>query len=407
MARFPDGVVVAGASAAGLAAADGLREGGWAGSILVLDAETDPGYDRPMLSKALVAGDGDTGPTALRTPEQLAAQQIQLLAGHAAMGLDIDRRFVVTNWGEAIPFQHLVIATGVTARPLLAADGEPLPTLRTRADLTALRAATAGRGPVMLLGGGFIGLEVASSLRARGLDVDVVDAAPAPLAGALGPAVARWLLDLHRANGVRLHLGVPVTTVDRGSGYTVRLADGRTLAATAVLAGIGTEPATRWLTGSGVTLDGGVVVDAVGRTNVPGVWAAGDVAAAPAGPQEPGGRRRFEHWTHAVEHGRHVGLAIARGDTAPFDAVPYVWTEHHGRTLHLLGERRPGDADVVLDGDLDAGLGSSEFVVGHVGPDGALHGVAVCGRVGALRTFKKLLRSGATVDDARAATVRA
>ena len=399
MSRPGNCVVVVGASAAGLSAADGLREGGYDGPVVVIDTEPNPGYDRTMLSKGLMATKEGAEPLALRSSEQLAAKGIELLDGHAAMGIDIDRRRVVTNWGEAIPFQEVVIATGVSARPLATTSGRALPTLRTRADLVTARDVTAGHGRVTLVGAGFIGLEVAASLRSRERDVTVVSDLDLPLAQLVGEQVARWVAGLHRDRGVAFHLGVPTASVvEEPDGFSLHLADGRVIRAEAVLAGIGTEPNTEWLIGSGVELDAGVVTDPAGRTNVPGVWACGDVASS----YDPGlGRhRRFEHWTHAIAQGRHVGLNIALGRSEPYAAVPYIWTEQHGHTLHLLGERRPGDTDITLEGDPTTG----DFVVAHA--DGAdLHGVTTCGRSRALRTYKALLRAGASLDEAaRAAT---
>ncbi|MFI8092135.1 NAD(P)/FAD-dependent oxidoreductase [Streptomyces sp. NPDC086080] len=401
MARVNDGVVIVGASAAGLSAADGLREGGYTGPLTVLDEEFEPGYDRPMLSKSLLATEEHAGPAPLRSEEQLAAKNIDLLAGHGAMGLDIDRRLVVTNWGEAIGWRHVVIATGVTARPVVTAGGTALPTLRTRADLaTARRLATSGR-PVTLIGGGFIGLEAAAALRSHGVEVTLLCATELPLATVVGDEVAGWLNHLHVTHGVSFGLGDAVTTVEETAhGYDIRLADGRTRPATSVLAGVGTQPATDWLIGSGVELDQGVVVDAAGRTNVEGVWAAGDIAAR-RGPL-PGRPRRFEHWTHAIEQGRQVGLNIARGEAVAHEAVPYVWTEQYGITLHMLGERRAGDTDTVVEGS----LGTGEFVVVH-GSGDELHGVTVCGRVRALRTYRKLLRARASLKDALGAAASA
>ncbi|GAA4483877.1 FAD-dependent oxidoreductase [Rhodococcus olei] len=392
-----DTVVIVGASAAGLAAADGLREGGFAGPIVVLDEESNPGYDRPMLSKGLLAAKEHIAPAPLRTADHLADRRIDLLAGHGAVGLDIDRRLVVTSWGETIEWRHLVIATGVGARPLVTSGGACLPTLRTRADLETARTLAARGRPVTLIGAGFICLEVAAALRSHGLEVSVLGQLDLPLAPFVGDEVARWLRDLHRAHGTTLELGAPtVAVVERVDGYDIELSDGRVLQADTVLAGIGSDPATEWLIGSGVALDAGVVTDAAGRTNVPGVWATGDVATVP--DSHLGRHRRFEHWTNAVEHGRHVGINLARGADNPYTAVPYVWTEQYGRTLHLIGERRPGDSDIVVEGDVASG----DFVVAHTA-DGDLHGATICGRVRVLRNFKKLLRSGASIDAARAA----
>ncbi len=396
MARFAAGVVVVGASAAGLAAADGLREGGYAGPITVLDAEPEPGYDRPMLSKGMLASKDNSQPAPLRSSERLAANGIQVLGGHRAMGLDIDRRFVVTNWGEAIPWSQVIVATGVAARPLLTREGSPLPTLRTREDLAALRSVVTSGDPVTIIGAGFIGLEVAAALRSRDVEVRVLGRLDLPLLPLVGDQVAGWLLALHRAHGVRFEVGTqPRAVTQGGSGYDIELPDGRVLHAPRLLAGIGSVPNADWLIGSGVDLDAGVVIDAAGRTNVGGVWAAGDVAAVPDGH---GGHRRFEHWTHAIEQGRHVGLNVARGQSQPYAGIPYVWTEQYGHTIHLVGQRQATDQDILLAGD----LGTCDFVVGHA-TDGVLHAITMCDRTRTLRTVKKLLRCGAGVEDAAAA----
>lgn len=386
--------IVVGASAAGLAAADGLREGGFPGRITVLGAELHMPYDRPMLSKSVLAGKADTPPVVMRTREQLADRSIDLQLGHAAMGLDIDRRMVVTNYGEALPYDHVVIATGTTARPVRTTDGAALATLRTLDDLTVAREMADSGHPMTLIGAGFIGLEVAAALRSRDIPATLLGSGRTPLRRFVGDAVSTWLHDLHRANGVELDLSSRVVAVESTTdGFEVVLADGRRRRASAVLAGIGAEPCTDWLIGSGLDLECGVVIDAAGRTSVPSVWAAGDVASTL--DPETGRRRRFEHWTHAIEQGRHVGLNIARDQAIPFSTVPYLWTEQYGMKLHLLGERKEGDTDVLVEGE----LASNEFVVAH-GTGTELHAVTVCGRIRALRTYKKLLRAGATLDDA-------
>ena len=242
------------------------------------------------------------------------------------------------------------------------------------------------------IGAGFIGLEVAAELRMLGLEVTLVDDRDLPLERVLGTEIAQWLVGLHRDQGVRFHLGTTVTAVEETpTGHLLRTADGETLPAEVVLAGLGSVPNTEWLIGSGVDLAHGVVVDPAGRTNVPGVWAAGDVATL---VDANGSSHRFEHWTHAIEQGRHVGLNIAREDQAPFAGVPYFWTEAYGHTLHVLGAHRPGDAVSVIEGSLASG----QFVAVH-GIDDELHAVTVSGHPMVLRTYKRYLRAGASLSD--------
>ena len=251
--------------------------------------------------------------------------------------------------------------------------------------------------PVTGIGGGFIGLEVAARLRGRGIEVTIFDPLTLPHEYVLGRDLATWLLDLHRARGVSFELGSGVSAIDEVTdGYLITTANGKSHKAASLLAGVGTEPNTEWLIGSGIQLAGGVVTDAAGRTNIPDVWAAGDVATElDAGT---GRCHRFEHWTHAIEQGRHVGLNIARGGAVPFEGLPYVWTEHYDRTLHLFGARHPGDEDTVAAGSLASG----EFVVVH-GSAGKLHAVTISGFTTAIRTYKKLLKAGAGLTEALAA----
>ncbi|WP_329343437.1 FAD-dependent oxidoreductase [Streptomyces sp. NBC_01352] len=387
-------VVIVGASAAGLSAADGLREGGFDGTITVLGAERHPPYDRPTLSKSLLAAEGKPEPLALRSPERLAAARIELLLGHAASGLDIDRRYVITTYAEALPFDAVVLACGRRPRRIRTTGGEVLPTLRTPQDLHAIRQAAELHGELTVIGAGFIGLEVAAALAIRGVQATVLSATPLPLDTVVGPEIAATLRDLHLAHGVTLRMPATVESVHGGPGsYRLVLSDGSEHRTAFVLAGIGAEPDVSWLAGSGVDLKGGVVCDAAGRTGVPDVWAAGDVATF----DHPlyGRRVRVEHWTHAIEQGRHVGLNIARGHTAPYTAVPYFWTDQYGHRFQSYGRRRPGDATVLAEGSLD-----DDFLV-LFGKDQVFSGALARGRARSLRTYRKLLEQSGTWADAR------
>lgn len=383
-------VVIVGASAAGLSAADGLREGGFDGKILIVGDELHQPYDRPTLSKKLLATPGEPQLHSLRTPERLEAAQVELLLGHAAVGLDIDRHFVITDHGEALPWDALIIASGSRPRTLTTSEGQLLPVLRTPEDLRVLREAAARYGQVTLVGAGLIGLEIAASLADQKVEVTVINDLNLPLRNIVGAPVAERICDLHRDHGIDLRVGVTVEGVSGGPGsYALQLSDGTVHRTSFVLVGIGVDANDKWLAGSGLELDRGVVVDAAGKASISGVWATGDVArlSHPLIPTPI----RVEHWTHAIEHGRHVGLNVAQGLDAEYFGAPYFWTEQFGRRFHSYGRLQPDDAATVVEGSLDA----EEFMVLY-GDGEEFHAVVSCGCVRSLRGYRKLLERGGT-----------
>jgi len=387
-------VVVVGASAAGLSAADGLREAGFEGSVTVLGSELHQPYDRPMLSKALLLEQGEPELLELRSVERMEESRIELILGRRAVGLDIDRKYVVTDHGDALPWDAVVLACGGRARSLTTDRGEILPVLRTPDDLRVLRQGAARHGDVTVVGAGLIGLEIAAGLSAHGVSVTVLHDTARPLDGIVGPELGQMFSELHSQHGVRLRMLSAVVSVGGVEGnYELRLADGTIHRTPYVVVGIGVDPDVGWLDGSGVALGGGVLTDAAGRTNVPGVWAAGDVARS-AHPMF-GDPVRVEHWTHAVEKGRHVGLNLARGAADPFAGVPYFWSDQFGRRFHNLGRRRVGDEMFVAEGSLDA----EEFLV-LFGADGGFHAAFASGQSRSLRGYRKLLARGARWDEA-------
>lgn len=387
-------VVIVGASAAGLSAADGLREGGFIGKITIVGDELHQPYDRPTLSKKLLAAPGKPQLHALRTPERLEAAQVELLLGHSAVGLDIDRHFVITDHGEALPWDAVIIASGSRPRTLTTGEGEPLPVLRTPEDLTVLREAAARYGQVTLIGAGLIGLEIAASLADHKVEVTVFNDLDLPLRHIIGAPVAERICNLHRDHGIDLRVGVTVEGVSGGPGsYALKLSDGTVHRTSFVLVGIGVDANDEWLAGSGVELDRGVLVDAAGKASVPGVWATGDVARL-SHPLIPTAIR-VEHWTHAIEHGRHVGLNVARGLDTEYYGAPYFWTEQYGRRFHSYGRFQPDDAAMVVEGSVDA----EEFLVLY-GDGDEFHAVVSCGCVQSLRGYRKLLERGGTWTEA-------
>ncbi|MBB5128864.1 NAD(P)/FAD-dependent oxidoreductase [Streptomyces griseoloalbus] len=339
-------VVVVGASVGGSRLAAGLREAGHTGEVVLVDPDPDAPYDRPPLSKQILAGDWDAGRASLGDPAQWGAERRVAAATH----LDTTDRVLRLDDGTRLGYDRLVLACGAAPRPLPGMPRGGVHVLRTLADCHGLRADLDRVGRLVVVGGGFIGAEVASTARARGIEVTVVEALPAPLSGLLGEDVAAELALLHADNGVRLLTGTSVASlVGEPSVTGVALTDGGVLPADAVVVGIGVRPNTGWLAGSGVALhaDGGVLCDAYGaavadRT----VYAVGDVARW----HDPLLDRhvRVEHWTNAVEQADAVARSIAGPEPAPFRHAFFVWSDQYGGKITLLGRPDPDDEVTVV-----------------------------------------------------------
>jgi len=346
-------VVIVGASLAGTRTAQALRMKGFDGTITLLGEEDRLPYDRPPLSKEHLHPGPPTPPTPLLDEEKLSALDLDLRLGTRAVRLDPRARQVETATGERVPYDHVVLATGSRPRTWpLAGERRGILVLRTAADADLLREALDERPRVAVLGGGFIGSEVAAAARQRGLDVTVIEMLDAPMAAALGPRVGRLLGRLHAEAGVGLRCGTTVAQV-RGSERVEQLvlADGTVLDADLVVVGIGAVPAVEWLAGSGLDIANGVVCDqalrAVGHDNV---YAAGDIANW---PHPLFGRLRVEHWTNAQEHASLVAAAIL-GDARPADAVPYVWSDQYGRRIQIVGRPHHSHLATVIE-DAESG----------------------------------------------------
>jgi NADPH-dependent 2,4-dienoyl-CoA reductase/sulfur reductase-like enzyme len=392
-------VIVVGASLAGLRAAETLRTEGFDGVVTLVGAEAHLPYDRPPLSKQLLAGTWEPERVALRQPSAWEPLGLDLRLGTRAVALELDARAVVLADGERLPFDGLVLATGAAPRRL---PNQPalagVHVLRTLDDALALRADLSLASHLVVIGAGFIGLEVAATARARGLAVTVVEALPAPLVRGLGARMGHALAAVHSDHGVdvRLRAGVAgFVGTDRVEG--VRLDDGTTVPADVVVVGIGVQAATGWLEGSGLELRDGIVCDATLAAGPPGVYAAGDVARIPHALL--GEEVRIEHWTNAAEHGALAArnlLATAAGGTGrAYDAVPFVWSDQFDARLQILG-RSGGDDDVeIVHGSVD----ERRFLAlyGRRGRLTAALGVSVPRLV---MPFRKLLAERASWDEA-------
>ncbi|MBZ4018815.1 NAD(P)/FAD-dependent oxidoreductase [Streptomyces purpurogeneiscleroticus] len=340
-------VTVVGASLAGLYAARALRSQGFEGRLVIVGDECHRPYDRPPLSKDFLKGMTGQEDLALADAEEVAELDAEWLLGTRAAGLGADGRSVVLADGRSLATDGVVIATGATPRRLPGPELAGVHTLRSLDDAQALRADLAG-GPVrvVVIGGGFIGAEVASSCAALGHDVTVVEAAPLPLLPQLGEEMAGVCAALHGDHGVALVTGTGVAALrgEPGGRVTgVELADGRVLPADTVVVGIGVRPNTDWLAGSELALDDGVVCDAGCVTALPHVVAVGDVARV--------GGSRTEHWTSATEQAATAVHNLLAGETLlAHRTVPYFWSDQYGVRIQFAGRRLPTDTVRVIDG---------------------------------------------------------
>ncbi|MGW4909364.1 NAD(P)/FAD-dependent oxidoreductase [Streptomyces sp. NPDC004270] len=346
-------VAVVGASLAGLSAARSLRQRGYDGRLVVIGEEPHRPYDRPPLSKEFLAGALGEADLALeRDGEELRAEW---LLGARATGLDRAGRAIRLADGREVRADGVVVATGAAARTLPGTEGlAGVHVLRTLDDARALRDDLARGGRLVVIGGGFVGAEVASTAYALGLDVTVVEAAPTPLAGPLGPAMGAVVSALHADHGVRLLCGVGVKGLSgERQVAAVLLEDGRSVPADTVVVGVGARPCVEWLEGSGVALDNGVKCGADGRTSVAGVVAVGDCANW----YDPhaGGHRRVEHWTGALERpAAAVAALLAYGATEPgVPRPPYFWSDQYGVKIQFVGHAAGADEVTVEEGSTD------------------------------------------------------
>ncbi|MFI1760904.1 NAD(P)/FAD-dependent oxidoreductase [Streptomyces sp. NPDC020800] len=343
-------VAVVGASLAGLSAARSLRKRGYDGRLVVIGDEPHRPYDRPPLSKEFLTGAVGEADLALeRDDEDLRAEWV---LGVRATGLDRAERAIRLADGRELRADGVVIATGAAARTLPGTEGlAGVHALRTLDDARALRDELARGGRLVVIGGGFIGAEVASTAYALGLDVTVVEAAPTPLAGPLGEVMGAVVSALHADHGVRLLCGVGVKGLSGERRVdAVLLEDGRSLPADTVVVGVGARPCVEWLQGSGVALDNGVKCGADGRTGLAEVVAVGDCANW----YDPhtGLHRRVEHWTGALERpDAAVAALLAHGATEPGVPRPaYFWSDQYGVKIQFVGHAAGADSVTVEEG---------------------------------------------------------
>jgi NADPH-dependent 2,4-dienoyl-CoA reductase/sulfur reductase-like enzyme/nitrite reductase/ring-hydroxylating ferredoxin subunit len=345
----PASIVIVGGGAAGLAAADMLRREGYDGPVTIVSADDSPPVDRPNLSKDFLAGSAQEDWIPLRPPEFYGEQHIDLRLGVRVSALDVHERRLTLDEGTRVPFGALLIATGAEPVRLNIAGSPAVPVhyLRSFGDSRAIIASVSGAKRVLVVGASFIGLEVAASLRSRGIAVDVVAPDREPLERAMGPEVGRFVRALHEAHGVAFHLGRTVRDVE---GRTATLSDATKLDADAIVVGVGVRPLTGLAEAAGLTIDRGVAVNEYLETSAPGIFAAGDVARWP--DPHTGERIRVEHWVVAERQGQ-VAARNMLGGRERYDAVPFFWSQHYDVAINYVGHAETWDA-VEIDGRLES-----------------------------------------------------
>lgn len=339
------GVVLVGGGVGAVSVARRLRQVGYAGALTLVSDEGVAPYDRPPLSKQYLAGALDTAELDLFRADELTGLDVTLLTGRVATGLDLARDELHLEGGGRVPYRALVVATG--ARPRRLPYGEGLAGvhyLRTLGDAERLSGELGPGRRLVVVGGGFIGLEVAATAHALGAEVTVLETAPQPLTRVLGPTAGALVTALH-AERVDLRFGVEVTGFAGDDRVRAVRVDGEELPADVVVVGIGAIPNTEWLERSGLRIDDGVVCDDGGRTSAPGVYAVGDVARWRHGSL--GTEQRVEQWQTAVEQAAVVAanlaveLGVAEAAPESWDAVPYFWSDQYEHKIQFCG--RPGD----------------------------------------------------------------
>jgi NADPH-dependent 2,4-dienoyl-CoA reductase/sulfur reductase-like enzyme len=392
-------IAIVGASLAGLRAAETLRARGFDGDLTLIGDEPHRPYDRPPLSKQVLQGTLAPEDAFFHRKDGYDALSLDMRLGVQATSVDLRARRVILADGTVADYDRLIIATGARARMLPGiAPRAGLLVLRGLDDAIALRRELTTASRVAIVGAGFIGLEVAASCRAGGVQVTMIEALPLPLFPVLPPALCEMVAALHRDHGVDLRTGVTVTDViGEPRVAAVALSDGSRISADVVVVGIGVIPNTEWLGSTGLTLDNGIVCDGSGQA-APGVYAAGDVARV--ANRWNGESPRIEHWTNAVEQGVHAAenALAGPGASTSFSSVPYFWSDQYDRKIQFVGVASRHDEMVIIDGSLADRRLTALFRHGD-----RLVACLAVNQPRALITYRKLLAAGASWEAALSA----
>ena len=391
-------VVVVGSSIGGVRTAQALRSEGFDGRVVLVGEEAEAPYDKPPLSKQFLTGEWTLDRVRLLSPEDAEKEGIELRLGSRATRLDVAGHRVLLADGESLSYDSLVVATGASARPSPWHTESGVHVVRTLDDSRTLHEALTREGPVIVVGGGFIGAEIAATARGLGHEVTVVDPLPAPIGRVVGPEIGRSFSELHHRHGVSTRFGVGVEeVVGRAGNLQVGLTDGSRLSGTTVVVGIGAVPNDGWLADSGLPIDNGVLCDEYSRAlDAPDVFAVGDVARW----FHPGHREhvRVEHWTNAVEQGVCAAHNIAHpDDLRSYGPVEYVWSDQYDWRAQIVGRPIRGVRHEVV-----GSLGGERARAAVLYQDGAggLSGAVTVNWPKALVLCRRLLTGGVGWDDA-------
>jgi NADPH-dependent 2,4-dienoyl-CoA reductase/sulfur reductase-like enzyme len=388
-----------GGGLAGAKSVEALRERGFDGSVTLIGEETQPPYERPPLSKSYLMGSTPFDKAVVLSEQWYRDHDVDLLLGQRVDAVDLAAGTVGIRGGSELAFDRLVLATGAAPRRLTApgADARGLLYLRTKADADALRAQFGPNARLLIIGGGWIGLEVAAAARQAGTSVVVLEAAELPLLGVLGAPLARVFAQLHREQGVEIRTSVgriEIVTDAAGTAAGVRLEDGSVIEASAVVVGIGVAPRVDLAERAGLAVSNGVLVDEGLRASDPRVVAVGDIAnhAHPV----LGQHIRVEHWAAALNQPA-TAVAALLGDTVRYEALPYFYTDQYDLGMEYVGHAPPGSyTDILVRGDLR----TRQFIAFWLQHDRVLAGMAV-NIWDVIDDIKPLIRDGVAVDPAR------
>ncbi|MCX5512700.1 ferredoxin reductase [Kaistia algarum] len=367
-------MLIIGAGEAGARAAMALRENGFAGTVTIIGDEPHLPYERPPLSKSVLAAESEPAAPFIHTEARLAEQDIAIVHGTEATSIDRAGHTVTTANGAIFPYDRLLLATGAKARRLRLDGAGPdnVLYLRTFREALALRSRLMPGSRLVLIGGGFIGLELAAAARLRGCDVTVIEMAPRLLARAVPADMAARIAARHEAAGVRLILGAGIERIEGDiTGHAVLLSDGERVPCDGIIAGIGAVPETELAEAAGLAIENGIKADERLQTSDPDIFAAGDCCSFPLALY--GGRRiRLEAWRNAQDQGNHAARSML-GASEPYDAVPWFWSDQYDLTLQIAGLPDEGSETIIRD------LGDSSEIRFRLAPDGRLLAASAIG----------------------------